>query len=361
MTNPAPRLLIMAAGTGGHVYPALSTAEYLLKQGWHIDWLGSGKGIEARLVPDAGYPLHCIDITGLRGKGRWSLLAAPWRLSKALWQAWRLLGKVRPDCVLGMGGFVAGPGGLAAYLRGIPLVIHEQNAIPGLTNRLLKPLSKRVMQAFDGAFNGADVLTVGNPIRAEFCQLADRANSHAGISLLVVGGSLGALALNECVPSALALLPPGLINRVRHQTGAPHLALTQQAYAQAAVANNMDVTIDAYVDDMPSAFADADVVICRSGALTVSELAAAGKAAILVPFPYAVDDHQTANANSLVQAGAAYLLPQKDMNAVTMAAQLEQILAQPEVLFDMAKAAQVVAQPDATQKVAQTCMEIVNG
>jgi len=359
--SPAPRILIMAAGTGGHVYPALSTADYLRAQGWQVDWLGSGKGIEARLVPAASYPLHCIDITGLRGKGRLSLLTAPWRLAKSLWQAWRLLGQINPDCVLGMGGFVAGPGGLAAFLRRKPLLIHEQNAIPGLTNRLLRPLSSRVMQAFNGAFADPKAITVGNPIRPEFNQSdnTDKSTSDT-CNLLVVGGSLGALALNKAIPQTLAEMLNNISAHqlsIRHQCGPKHLDVTQAAYSAAKV----EAQVDAYIDDMPTAFAWADLIICRAGALTVSELAAAGKPAVLVPFPYAVDDHQTANAQALVSAGAAILMPQTDLTAANLASVLTPLVSQPELLQEMAQAALSLAQPEATRVVAEQCMEAVNG
>ena len=358
----SPRILIMAAGTGGHVYPALSAADYLTAQGWQVDWLGSGKGIEASLVPNAGYPLHCIDITGLRGKGRLSLLAAPWRLAKSLWQAWRLIGRLQPDCVLGMGGFVAGPGGLAAFLRRKPLLIHEQNAIPGLTNRLLYPLASCVMQAFAGAFADDKAMTVGNPIRADFniSQVEDKPTSEF-CNLLVVGGSLGALALNQIIPQGLSLMLSDTVAasqiNIRHQCGPKHLEVTQEAYANAEV----EAQIDAYIDDMPVAFAWADIIICRAGALTVSELAAAGKPAVLVPFPHAVDDHQTANAQALAGAGAGILMPQTELTAASLAAALTPLITQSGLRHKMAHAALSLAQPQATQVVAQQCMEVVNG
>jgi UDP-N-acetylglucosamine--N-acetylmuramyl-(pentapeptide) pyrophosphoryl-undecaprenol N-acetylglucosamine transferase len=347
----------MAAGTGGHVYPALSTAAYLSEQGWHIDWLGSGKGIEQRLVPAAGYQLHCIDIAGLRGKGYGSLLGAPWRLSKALWQAWKIIGHLQPDCVLGMGGFVAGPGGLAAYLRRIPLLTHEQNAVAGLTNKLLRPLSWRVMQAFADTFADPSVLTVGNPIRADFARVRDVGLKSQEIKLLVVGGSLGALALNQVLPQVLAKLPAHISLQVRHQCGPQHLQTTCEAYQQQAV----NAQVEAYIDDMPAAFGWADVIICRAGALTVSELAVAGKPAILVPYPYAVDDHQTANAQILVAAGAAVLMPQAQMQADSLVQALLPLLTQTELRQNMAQAAFSVAQPQATQAVAQQCMEAISG
>ena len=357
-TNPkAPRILIMAAGTGGHVYPALSTAAYLGEQGWHIDWLGTSKGIEQRLVPAAGYQLHCIDITGLRGKGMLSLLGAPWRLIKSLWQAWLILGRIKPDVVLGMGGFIAGPGGLATYLRRTPLLIHEQNAVAGLTNKLLRPLSWCVMQAFAGTFKDASVLTVGNPIRADFTGKINKQANQQNLNLLVVGGSLGALALNQIIPKVLAKLPTEISMQVRHQCGPKHLQITQEAYQQASVQGQ----VDAYIDDMPAAFATADIIICRAGALTVSELAAAGKPAILVPYPYAVDDHQTANAQILVAAGGAVLMPQAQMQVTSLEQALLPLLTQPELRAKMTQAALSVAQPQATAAVAKQCMEAVSG
>jgi UDP-N-acetylglucosamine--N-acetylmuramyl-(pentapeptide) pyrophosphoryl-undecaprenol N-acetylglucosamine transferase len=360
-STSARKILIMAAGTGGHVYPALSTADYLVKQGWQVEWLGSGRGIEARLVPEAGYQLHCIDITGLRGKGKLSLLGAPWRLVKSLWQAWRLMAKVQPDVVLGMGGFVAGPGGLAAWLRRIPLLIHEQNAIPGLTNKLLRPLSTTVMQAFAGAFPQAHVLTVGNPIRNEFSQAGDAKAAAEEVNLLVVGGSLGALALNQTLPQALALLPADVTVNVRHQCGPKHLQVTQAAYADVQLADAVTVQVEAYIDDMPAAFAWADVAVCRAGALTVSELAATGLPAVLVPYPYAVDDHQTANASALVTAGAGVLMPQNSMQAESLCEALLPLLTDAEQRQTMALQALQLAEPKATQVVAEQCMEAVNG
>ena len=362
MANTSARkILIMAAGTGGHVYPALSTADYLVKQGWQVEWLGSGRGIEARLVPEAGYKLHCIDITGLRGKGKLSLLGAPWRLVKSLWQAWRLMAKVNPDVVLGMGGFVAGPGGLAAWLRRIPLLIHEQNAIPGLTNKLLRPLSSKVMQAFAGAFPQANVLTVGNPIRSEFGQTGGSKPVSVEANLLVVGGSLGALALNQALPQALAKLPANVNVNVRHQCGPKHLDVTQAAYADVELAEGVKVQVEAYIDDMPTAFAWADVAVCRAGALTVSELAAAGLPAVLVPYPYAVDDHQTANASALVTAGAGVLMPQSSMQAESLSEALLPLLTDAGLRQTMAQQALQLAEPKATQVVAEQCMEAVNG
>ena len=352
---PQPkRLLIMAAGTGGHVYPALATAEILQQQGWQVEWLGTDRGIEARLVPAAGLVLHCIDIVGLRGKGRMSLLWAPWRLVKSFLQALRLLRQYRPHCVLGMGGFVAGPGGLATRVLGIPLVLHEQNAIPGLTNRLLRPIASRTLQAFAGSFKDPAVVTVGNPLRANI--RAEKV-AHEGLRILVVGGSLGALVLNQMLPQALTLLASGEQPEVWHQTGPKHLEVTLDCYSKAKVS----ARVEAYIEDMAQAYAWADLVICRAGALTVSELAGAGKAAILVPYPHAVDDHQTANAQVLVQAGAAILLPQTQLTALGLSQQLNTIQADMSVLNTMAKAALSCAKPNAANQVAHHCMEIAHG
>lgn len=348
------RLLIMAAGTGGHVYPALATAQIMQQQGWQVEWLGTGRGIESRLVPAAGITLHCIDIVGLRGKGRLSLLAAPWRLVKSFVQAFRLLGKYQPHCVLGMGGFVAGPGGLASWVKRIPLVLHEQNAIPGLTNRLLRPIATRTLQAFEGSFATADATTVGNPLRSN---IGAEKTSHQGLHILVVGGSLGALALNQVVPQALALLPATDRAKVWHQTGPKHFSATQQGYNELQV----EARVDAYIDDMAQAYAWADLVICRAGALTVSELAGAGIPSILVPYPHAVDDHQTANANILQRAGAAVVMQQAQLSAVTLSQMITQLQSDTTQLNTMAQAALTCAQPNAGKQVAQYCMEIARG
>ena len=348
------RILIMAAGTGGHVYPALATAEILQQHDWKVQWLGTGKGIEARLVPEAGLQLHCIDVVGLRGKGKWSLLFAPWRLFKSLLQSVMVIRRFKPHCVLGMGGFVAGPGGLAAKLMGVPLILHEQNAIPGLTNRLLRPLANATLQAFEGSFAEGHATTVGNPLRSN---IRVKKSDHTGLRILIVGGSLGALALNQVVPEALALLAHNDRPQVWHQTGPKHQQTTQAAYHQFEV----EAQVDAYIDDMGRAYAWADLVICRAGALTISELAGAGIGAILVPYPYAVDDHQTANANILVRAEAAILLPQTQLSAATLSEKIKALHSQPVTLNNMAAAALTCAAPQAADQVAQHCMEIARG
>lgn len=356
-----PRILIMAGGTGGHVFPALAVAQELRRRGAEVSWLGTRAGIEAELVPQAGIDIDYISITGLRGKGALGWLLAPLRIIRALWQALAVLRQRQPQAVLGLGGFAAGPGGLAAWLSGCPLLIHEQNAVAGLTNRLLSRVAKQVMQAFPGAFAEAPwVTTCGNPVRPEIAALAApelRYAAHQGpLRLLVVGGSLGAMALNETLPRALALLPAAQRPWVRHQSGRRHLAQVRQFYQVADV----EAELLPFIDDMAAAYDWADVVLCRAGALTVSELAAAGAAAVLVPYPHAVDDHQTRNAAFLVDAGAALLLPQQAMTVETLAALLQRFCADPhtgrEALCVMAQAARRLAQPAATASVAEACL-----
>ena len=350
----AKRVLIMAAGTGGHVYPALATAAILQKGDWQVEWLGTGRGIEARLVPEAGFKLNCIDVVGLRGKGLSSLLLAPWRLCKSLWQSVRVIRRFKPHCVLGMGGFVAGPGGLATKLLGVPLILHEQNAIPGLTNRLLRPFANRTLQAFTGSFSDGQAITVGNPLRSN---ITAHKSDHDELRVLIVGGSLGALALNEQVPMAMALLTANERPKIWHQTGPKHYKTTQFGYDKAKVV----AKVEAYIDNMGEAYAWADLVICRAGALTVSELAGAGMASILVPYPHAVDDHQTANATVLVKAGAAILLPQTQLSPVTLSEHIRALKSHPSSLKNMACAALTCAAPKADYTVAQHCMEIARG
>jgi UDP-N-acetylglucosamine--N-acetylmuramyl-(pentapeptide) pyrophosphoryl-undecaprenol N-acetylglucosamine transferase len=351
-------LLVMAGGTGGHVFPALATADWLRQQGWRIEWLGSHRGIENRLVPEAGIRLHRISVTGLRGKGRLSLLLAPFKLLRAFWQALAVLREVNPDVVLGMGGFASGPGGLAAWVLRKPLLVHEQNAIPGLTNRLLARLSIRVMEAFPGAFAAKySALHTGNPVRNDISILPEPEQRFSGrkgvIRLLVVGGSLGARAINECVPQALALLPVEQRPEVWHQVGADHTTAARLAYQQSGV----EVRLEAFIEDMQAAYGWADLVICRAGALTVSELAMAGVGSVLVPFPFAVDDHQTANSHYLVDQDAAVLLPQTQLSPERLL-QLLQQLGDRDLLLAMAQRARALATPQATSSVAQQCKEV---
>lgn len=358
MTNAAAKkVLIMAGGTGGHVYPGLATAAVLRDQGVEVEWLGSIQGIENQLVPAADLPLHRISVAGLRGKGKLSLLLAPFKLLKAVWQARKVLAEVKPDAVLGMGGFASGPGGLAAWLKGIPVLVHEQNAIPGLTNKILAKLAKRVMEAFPGAFPvSTKALCTGNPIRRTIVDLpepATRMAVHAnGLNILVIGGSLGAQAINQAMPAALAKIPEPQRPHVWHQTGTRNLEQTQAWYGQAGVA----AQVVPFIDDMNGAYEWADLVVCRAGALTVSELSAAGVASILVPYPYAVDDHQTANARYLTGQGAGILVPQTELDADKLVSLFEQ-LADRQQLLSMAQKARALGRQDASELVAQQCMQ----
>ena len=356
-------VLIMAGGTGGHVFPALAVARYLRDEGVEVVWLGTRRGLEARIVPDAGFAIEYITISGLRGKGILGWLLAPVRLSIALWQAVKVCLRCRPGAVLGLGGFVTGPGGVAAWLLRRPLVIHEQNAIAGLTNRLLSRLARRVLEAFPGSFPGSiQTEQTGNPVRADIAALplpASRIRAHQGpCRLLVIGGSLGAQVLNEIVPQALAEMVPAERPVIWHQAGQNKEGVTREAYAHAAI----EARVDPFIADMAEAYGWADLVICRAGALTVSELAAAGVAAILVPYPHAVDDHQTRNALYLTEAGAARLILQSELTPGALAQLLRELLRDGrEGLIDMATTARSLAKPGATQRVAETCLEVMHG
>jgi UDP-N-acetylglucosamine--N-acetylmuramyl-(pentapeptide) pyrophosphoryl-undecaprenol N-acetylglucosamine transferase len=356
-------VLIMAGGTGGHVFPALAVARYLRDEGIEVVWLGTRRGLEARIVPEAGFPIEYISISGLRGKGILGWLLAPVRLSIALGQAVNVCLRRRPGAVLGLGGFVTGPGGLAAWLLRRPLVIHEQNAIAGLTNRLLSRLAHRVLEAFPGSFpSSIKTVQTGNPVRADIAELpipTTRIGAHQGqYRLLVIGGSLGAQALNEVMPQALAQLPIEGRPVIWHQAGQNKEAATRDAYAKAEV----EARVEPFIADMAAAYSWADLVICRAGALTISELAAAGVGAILVPYPYAVDDHQTRNALYLTQAGAARLILQSELTPKALAQVLRELLSNGrEGFINMAKAARGLAKPAATQHVAETCLEVMHG
>lgn len=343
------KFMILAGGTGGHVFPALAVAQELQARGHQIFWMGAPDSFESRVVPQHGLRMLLIPVSGLRGKGLLKWLTAPLLLLRALAHAQRHMRQERPAAVLGMGGFAAGPGGVAAWLQRRPLFIHEQNAVAGLTNRCLAPLSRRVLQAFPGAFGDGNAETVGNPVRASLAELpppAERYQQRSGpLQVLVVGGSQGARALNEQVPRALALLPTAQRPRVRHQAGRT-LAVAEAAYAQAGV----EARIEEFIADMAEAYRWADLVICRAGASTVSELASAGCAAILVPFPAAVDDHQTANARYLTEAGAARLLPESELDAERLAAEIRALSR--EALLQMASAARQRAQSQAARRIA---------
>ena len=343
--------LIMAGGTGGHVFPGLAVARALQARRWRVVWLGSPAGMEARLVPQHGIPIEWVRFSGLRGKGLSAKLALPWRLARALTQALAVLRRVRPAVVLGLGGYVTVPGGLASALLRRPLVLHEQNSVAGLANRLLARLADRVLVAFPGALPGAQ--WCGNPVRAELAALpapeARYAPRTGPLRLLVVGGSLGAQALNDTVPAALARLRACTRPVVTHQSGRQHLQALQARYGAAGV----DAHAVDFIDDMRAAYAEADLVVCRAGAMTVAELAAVGVAAVLVPFPHAVDDHQTSNARFLAERGAALLVPQSELTAESLAALLGRL--DRAQLCAMAQRARALARPDAAERVADAC------
>ncbi|KAF1056315.1 MAG: UDP-N-acetylglucosamine--N-acetylmuramyl-(pentapeptide) pyrophosphoryl-undecaprenol N-acetylglucosamine transferase [Pseudomonas delhiensis] len=353
-------VLIMAGGTGGHVFPALACAREFQARGFSVHWLGTPRGIENDLVPKAGLPLHLIDVSGLRGKGRKALLRASFDLLKSLWQAVRLMRQLKPVCALGMGGYVTGPGGLAAKLCGVPVIIHEQNAVAGTANRALAPLARRVCEAFPDTFAPSGKrLTTGNPVRAELFLEEGQRPLLAGrrINLLVLGGSLGAEPLNKLLPEALAQVDPAQRPAIRHQAGRRHDGVTAERYRQAGV----EADVAPFISDMAAAYAWADLVICRAGALTVSELTAAGLPAFLVPLPHAIDDHQTRNAEFLVKEGAARLLPQKSTGAAELAAQLSEVSMHPEILKQMADRARRLAKPESTRTVVDACLEVAHG
>jgi UDP-N-acetylglucosamine--N-acetylmuramyl-(pentapeptide) pyrophosphoryl-undecaprenol N-acetylglucosamine transferase len=351
-------VLIMAGGTGGHIFPGLAVADNLRHRGVNVRWLGARGGMECQKVPQAGIALDVVDISGLRGKGagRWMLM--PWKLFRAVFQAFMLLGNHRPACAVSFGGYAAGPGGLAARLRGIPLLVLEQNRIPGMTNRVLAKLARKILQAFPGTWEAQlQPETCGNPVRKPVVDLAvpalRMAQRRGPVRVLVTGGSQGARALNRLAPEALSLLPTGLSFEVRHQAGKGWKEDTAEAYDTADV----DADVTEFIDDMAGAYGWADVVVSRSGALTVSELAAAGVAAVLVPFPHAVDDHQTRNAEFLVEAGAAILKPEAGMDARSLADTLDSLMGSREKLVSMAEKARSVSVPDSADRVARLCME----
>ena len=350
-----PPIMIMAGGTGGHVFPALAVANELRKQGVPVIWLGTRQGIEARLVPEAGYPVEWIQVSAVRGKGLATRLKAPFVILNACLQAMRVLRRIKPCAVLGMGGFAAGPGGLMAWLMRIPLLIHEQNAVPGMTNRLLAMITRRVMVAFPAAFR-KKTRHVGNPVRESILSLPapeQRFTAHNdALRVLVLGGSLGAARLNEVLPQALAQIPANSRPQVIHQTGRQHEESCQQHYDQ----HEVDADVRAFIDDMEQAYAWADLVVCRAGAITVFELAATGVGSILVPYPHAVDDHQTANARYLEQAGAAIICQQQDLEAGWLAEQLQTLNTERGQLLSMARRARELAMPAAANDVAQECI-----
>lgn len=351
-------VIIMAGGTGGHVFPALALARLLRERSCEVVWLGTRRGLEARVIPAERIAIEWLSIGGLRGKGALTWLAAPARLALALAQAVAVMRRHRPLAVVGLGGFVTGPGGVAAWLMRRPLLIHEQNAIAGFTNRCLAHLAREVLEAFPGSF-GPDIAahTIGNPVRADISALAPPAARFAArggaIRLLVLGGSQGAARLNAIVPFALARLGSGNIE-ARHQSGERWLEPARQNYASAGVR----ATVLPFIEDMAEAYAWADLVICRAGALTVSELAAAGVGAVLVPFPAAVDDHQSANAAYLVREGAGMLIPERELTVERLAAELGRLCAGRGKLLAMAERARLLARPRAAEELAESCLKI---
>jgi len=351
-------VLIMAGGTGGHVYPALAVADYLHQKQIPLFWLGTTQGLEARIVPAKGYSLLTIDVSGLRGKGFLKWLQAPFVLALALMQSMLILFRLKPSVILGMGGFVSGPGGIAAWLMRIPLCIHEQNAVAGLTNRLLAPLAHTVLQAFPATFpERIEAKLTGNPVRAEIVQItAPDQRMQTGMSqklkLLVLGGSQGARALNRVIPETLSILPEAIVLEVRHQTGSQLFSETETLYKDL----KCTAQLEPFIEDMAAAYAWADLVICRSGALTVAELSAAGVASILIPFPFAVDDHQTANAHFLSHQGAALLVQEQDLSSDKLCKLLMDFYQSRHRLLSMAQQARSLAKPQATREVAEYCL-----
>lgn len=346
----------MAGGTGGHVFPGLAVADELKKQGWQVSWLGTKARMESKLVPEYGYEIDFIDVVGVRGNGIKRLLMAPFQIIKSIFQARKVLKRRQVDLVLGMGGFASGPGGIAAWTLGIPVVLHEQNAAAGMTNRLLARFSKKLLMGFSGAFISEKAILVGNPIREALLNLPLKVISEVAspLKILVVGGSLGAKILNETVPKALMNFNAGNLS-VLHQTGEGHLDSVKVSYQAVKV----DYKIQEFIVDMAQAYAWADVIICRAGALTVTEVAVVGLPAIFVPLPYAVDDHQTKNAQSLVSAEAAILINQSCLSDVKLNEFLHTLSQNREILSNMSQNCKNVAIRDATEQVAAVCNSLV--
>lgn len=350
-------ILIMAGGTGGHIMPGLAVAHYLQTQGWQVYWLGNPERMEGRIVPEQGFELLPLHFSGLRGKGLGALLKLPFRLLKACLEARKAIKRSRPSVVLGMGGYVAFPGGLMAKLAAIPVVVHEQNAIGGTANRYLSKIAAQSLVGFPGALPGA--VMVGNPVREAFTKQSSPAERYeqreGALRLLVIGGSLGAAPLNQVLPEALAQIAAEQRPQVTHQTGADHIKTVQQAYASVGV----EATTVSFISDMAAAMAAADIIICRAGAMTVAEVAAVGTAALFVPLPHAIDDHQSANARYLSDCHAAWLQPQAELSVEWLAQWMLQL--NREQLKQIAIHAQEHAQLDATEKIAKACIRLAKG
>lgn len=353
------RVLIMAGGTGGHVFPGLAIAKAMREKGIEVHWLGTKQGLEAKVVPAAGIPLHFISISGLRGKGWKSIVFAPWRLSMAILQSMRIIHRLQPDVILGLGGFVSGPGGIASWLLRKRLMIHEQNAKPGMTNKYLARFAKKILEGFPNTFlPRSKVVTTGNPVRNEIAQLTPLPerfkNRNGRLRLLVIGGSLGAAAINELVPRSLAKMSETERPEVKHQTGEKHYETALKAYAGA----NVKAEVIPFITNMAEAYEWADIVLARAGASTIAELCAAGVGAILVPYPFATDDHQTENANYLVKNGAAVLIQQAALTDEILIDQIRSFSGSNDKRLSVAQAAFNLRKIDATEIVLKTCEEI---
>ena len=346
--------LIMAGGTGGHIFPGLAVAEELRARGWRVHWLGAPGSMESRIVPQHGFPLELIDFSGVRGKGLATLALLPLRLLRAFWQALQVVRRVKPDVVVGLGGYITFPGGMMGVLCGKPLVLHEQNSVAGMANKVLAGVADRVFTAFPGVLKKAQ--WVGNPLRAAFTRQAAPSERFVGrtgpLRLLVVGGSLGAQALNDIVPRALALIPAENRPVVTHQSGATQIDTLRANYQAAGV----QAELTPFIDDTASAFAAADIIVCRAGASTVTEIAAVGAAAVFVPFPFAVDDHQTTNARFLVNAGGGWLVQQSDLTPEGLAKML--LNSERTALVDIAEKAKNMQKINATREVVAACEEL---
>lgn len=355
------KVLIMAGGTGGHIFPGLAIAKEFQERGIEVHWLGTQEGLEAKIVPEAHFPLHSIQIKGVRGKGIRNGMAAPWRIIKAIFQSMKIIHAIQPDVILGLGGFVSGPGGIASWLLRRPLVIHEQNAKVGTTNKWLSHVATKTLEGFPNTFKKSKkVITIGNPVRPEIIQtgndkqVSSNRASKPKLNLLVLGGSLGASALNQIIPQALSQLDKLVRPNVIHQSGDKHLPETIRFYAD----NHVDADIRPFIHEMDKVYDWADIVLCRAGALTVSELCVVGLGAILIPFPYAIDDHQTTNAHYMVKNNAAFLLQQKELTVDKLANLLKELCSNSEKCVAMAKAAFRLRQPDASKRVLKICEEI---